>query len=251
VALDRVVRFLLQREVTMRNRTKVRQYHPSFDVLEHRDVPSSVASPTSVLQFLEHLPTPVLHEALTFRTGVADRSAGADHHRATGGHHHHSLGLLGLIEGKKKQPPKFVMGPPGPQGPQGPQGPVGPQGPAGPSGWVRPFNLGAFGSSDPITVPAETPVFIIATTTTPGNHQIGFISLVRVAGTDLEWAGVGSTNDTPGLAGGTSNTGGNDILNFGFNGQVALQTVGTDQFKVANFGANNQTGFVWILPAPV
>ena len=108
----------------MRNRRRTRHYHPSFDVLERRDVPSSVATGSGLLLFLDSRAVPVVP------------TAGAHHHR----HHHHHAGPHGLPDGggshttifAKKH--KGTQGTPGPQGPAGPPGATGPQGPAGKEG---------------------------------------------------------------------------------------------------------------------
>lgn len=119
----------------MRNRTAARNYSPSFDVLERRDVPSSVATQATLLQFLSRLPAQVLREALQLRVTATDRSAGTHHHIAHAkGHPHHGTSKPGPAGPQGPQGPQGQVGPQGPQGAVGPQGATGPQGLPGPQG---------------------------------------------------------------------------------------------------------------------
>jgi hypothetical protein len=107
----------------MRNRITARHYHPTFDVLERRDVPSTLATGAGLRHILDSRAQPALH------------SAAGHHHHAAGRHHHHrpgahALGLAGKV--------RIIQGPPGPSGPQGPAGPQGTPGPAGPRGPTGP-----------------------------------------------------------------------------------------------------------------
>jgi hypothetical protein len=243
----------------MRNRAAA-CYQPSFDVLEGREVPSSVTTAASLLHFLNSLPPRVLQEALALRPAVAHASRVA-HHHAAGGHPHRGDGLHGLPQARKKGP-VTVPGPPGPPGPQGvpgsagPAGAPGPVGPAGPSGVVFPYTVAAGGSSGIFQVPADTPLFVIATDTTVNARGTdggsGFMSLEDVPGTFLAWSGINST--TPGapptLTGGTSAVAGTNMLQVDFAGYVHLTVASADTFMVTNTDTAPHTGVVWILYAP-
>ena len=136
---------------------------------------------------------------------------------------------------KKKKSPKVKAGPPGPQGPTGPQGPIGPQGPAGPSGVAIAFNLAAGGSSAPISVAADTPVFVVANTTTVGYRGTGYMSVEHAAGSFLEWTGTNaSQGERTTLAGGFTSTAGTNMITIDYSGNVSIQVADADHFVVHN-----------------
>jgi hypothetical protein len=258
----------------MRNRSAARPYRPGFEALEHRDVPSAGLGTSSLMHLGESQTAAVVHEGHVGHTG-------AHHHHGTPGHHYHGHALHGLIDLRKKPSkatsgpmgPAGPQGPPGPQGPQGPTGPLGPQGiqgiqgltgpqgpqglqgPPGPSGTVIPFSLAAGASSAPITVAADTPVFIVANTTTNGDPGTASLSLERVQGVALEWTGLNVANrplsTPPTLTGGFSSAAGTVMLTFDNIGVVTLQSAGPDSFVIHNGGQRGiQTGVIWILTAP-
>jgi hypothetical protein len=104
----------------MRNRTTARTYHPTFDVLERRDVPSAVATGAGLLHLLDSRAVHALH------------SAAGHHHHATGARHHHHRPDAHALGSAKKV--RIIQGPPGPPGLPGPAGPQGPKGSPGPAG---------------------------------------------------------------------------------------------------------------------
>jgi hypothetical protein len=253
----------------MRTLTEARTYHPSFDVLERRDVPSAVTAGAGLLPSLDSLPTRVLVDMLVQRMTAPGTSARAHHHHR-GPHHHAGAGPHGQHLAKKK----ILQGPPGPPGPEGPAGPAGPEGsagPAGPAGVAGPagpagpeglpgplghlyfYELAPGASSAfPIPVDPDDPVFVIGTNTTPGNRGTGFISLENGAGNFLEWSGVNSTTSSggpPTLTSGFTGTVGTKMLAIDFDGAVTLQVAGPDHFVVHNASAIKQTGVVWVLEA--
>src|SRR5690242_115322 len=103
-------------EGTMRNRTAAHRHHSTFDVLDHRDAPTTVAVGASLLHFLDSLPARVLVDALTNRPVAEGHRAVVHHNALTGRHHHHGDGSNGAVPAKKKKPPTGI---PGPQGPPG------------------------------------------------------------------------------------------------------------------------------------
>jgi hypothetical protein len=126
---------------------------------------------------------------------------------------------------------------------------------------VVPYNLTPGADSAPISVPLDTPVFVIGNSTTVGDKGTGFISLERaIAPTSvplLEWSGISSptNNTTPGqVVGGfpAANGATPDMVSIDTLGKVTLRVTTDDQhFVVHNASAVPQTGFVWILPAPM
>jgi hypothetical protein len=106
-------------------------------------------------------------------------------------------------------------------------------------------------------VAANTPVLVIAANLTEGERGIGSINLLHVVdpieGDFLEWSGVNSTtgaSSTPTLTGGYTDNAGSTMLTFDFESQVSLQTFDADHFVVHNAASFQETGTVWILPAP-
>jgi len=252
----------------MRTLTEARTYHPSFDVLERRDVPSAVTAGAGLLPSLDSLPTRVLVDMLVGRMTAPGTSARAHHHHHRGPHHHAGTDPHGQHLARKK----IVQGPPGPPGPEGPAGaagPAGPEGPAGATGAAGPagpegspgtsghvffYHLAAGASSAPITVSGDLPVFVIGTNTTPGDRGTGFISLENGLGQFLEWSGVNSTTTSggpPTLTGGFNGAVGTKMLAIDFNGLVTLQVAGANSFVVHNASGIEQEGLVWLLQAPV
>jgi hypothetical protein len=133
------------------------------------------------------------------------------------------------------------------------------QGPPGPSGRVISFNLGANGTSAPITIKARTPVQIIAATTTPG-FGIGQISvLYNDVSQVLMWAGYNSltfpsTHTPPSLTGGIGPTAGapvgSTMLVFDFTGDLSLRLAGPDQIVIHNGAGFSESGLLWIFEPP-
>lgn len=235
----------------MRDRRKSPKSAPSFDTLERRDFPSPIAGEVELL--LSHL-------------GLSPARAREMVHRIGADHHGHGQDAQAIHAAKKKvrTGPPGPQGPPGPTGPQGPQGPrgaTGAQGPAGPSGTVIHYNLAAGASSAPITVAADTPVFVVATNTTNGDRGTGHISLEHAAGQFLEWSGVNSianpsTTTPPTLTGGFGPGAGGapvgtNMMTINYFGGVTLQLADADHFVVHNATGGTETGDIWILTAPM
>jgi hypothetical protein len=103
-----------------------------------------------------------------------------------------------------------------------------------------------------ITVPANQPVFVIATNTTSGDGGTGFISLEHDTGKGFVWSGVNSpdSSGSPKLAAGSGSTPAN-MLTIDYGGLVVLRVADADHLVVRN---NNpffaQDGYVWIMTAP-
>jgi hypothetical protein len=123
---------------------------------------------------------------------------------------------------------------------------------------VIPFSLAAGASSAPIAVAVDTPVFVIANSTTNGDRGTGFISLehasTSLTGPFLAWTGVDAPetmSGAPMTTSGFSGASGTVMLAFDFEHNVTLQ-VGpdSDHFVVHNATALAQTGVIWVLTAP-
>jgi hypothetical protein len=107
-------------------------------------------------------------------------------------------------------------------------------------------------------VPADTPVFVVATVTKPLDDQdSGFITVLHVTGSPvLNWSGANAPRGqaAPTLAGGFSNRAGTTMLTIDVFQFVTLQVADADHFVVHNAaGVNtpNETGYIWILTAPL
>ncbi len=113
------------------------------------------------------------------------------------------------------------------------------------------FNLAAGGSSAPIAVAADTPIFIVANTTTVGDRGTGSMSLEHAQGSFLEWTGVNASEGAaPTLAGGFTSTAGTSMITIDSSGNVKLEVADADHFVVHNASGGSRTGTVWILTAP-
>jgi hypothetical protein len=121
---------------------------------------------------------------------------------------------------------------------------------------VIPYNLAPGASSAPITVATDTPIFIVANSTTNGARGTANMSLEATTSASvpfLEWSGVNSpTGPTtpPTLAGGYSGTAGTNMLAIDFDQKVTLQVADGNHFVVHNAGALTETGQIWVLTAP-
>ena len=81
------------------------------------------------------------------------------------------------------------------------------------------FNLMAGASSAPITVAADTPVFIVANTTTVGYRGTAYMSVEHATGSFLEWTGVNACRRrVPTLAGGFTSTAGTNMITIDYSG---------------------------------
>src|SRR5262249_46007747 len=109
-----------------------------------------------------------------------------------------------------------------------------------------------------MTVPANTPVLVIATNLTEGDRGIGSINLLSVfdpaTGEFLEWSGVNLTSSqsqVPNLTGWNSFGAGTTMVKVGYSSFVTLRISDGDHFVVHNSSTTQETGTVWILPAPL
>jgi hypothetical protein len=101
-------------------------------------------------------------------------------------------------------------------------------------------------------VAAETPIFIVANSTTPGDRGTGYMSLEHAQGGFLEWTGVNASRGAaPTLAGGYTSLNGATMITIDWGGEVSLQVADADHFMVHNGSNSEQIGTVWILTAPV
>jgi hypothetical protein len=117
---------------------------------------------------------------------------------------------------------------------------------------VIPFDLASGASSAPILVAPNTPVYIIATSTTPGDYGTGSITVVDRPGLYLDWSGENATTatPTPTLTGGFGSASGEAMLNFDFYSKITLQVSDADHFVIHNASAAAATGSIWVWTAP-
>jgi hypothetical protein len=118
---------------------------------------------------------------------------------------------------------------------------------------VIPFSLAAGASSSPIAVAPNTPVFIIATSTTSSDYGTGSLTVVDRPGQYLDWSGEDATTSSSGaptLEGGWGATPGKVMLKFDYDSVVSLQVVDADHFAIHNNSSGTATGSLWVLTAP-
>jgi hypothetical protein len=113
---------------------------------------------------------------------------------------------------------------------------------------VIPYTLAAGASSAPIVPPVDTPVFIVANNTSPGDRGTASMSLEHVGGGFLEWSGL----DSPGAKaskteGGFSAGPSTDMLFIDFDGKVSLQVTSTDTFVIHNATGATESGVILML----
>ena len=221
---------------------------------------------------------PQVHHAQVHHASTTHKASGTQTHHSNPtmiAQYHLADGLTASVFATNAKKKQVVVGPPGPQGPQGPTGPqgatgatgatgsagahgaTGTQGPAGTSGTVIPFDLPADAQSAPISVTANTPVFIIATSTTSNDYGVGSITAVESPLGYMFWSGENSpgANPTPTTTGGygpgfSGYAAGTHMLAFDYSGLVTLNLYTGGEFVISNNSSEPATGSIWILPAP-
>jgi len=108
------------------------------------------------------------------------------------------------------------------------------------------YNLVPGANSAAITPPANVPVHVAGTCTTLGRRGVGNVTLLRIAGSFLEWTGLNSPAGAS-IASGFSGAAGFHIVYIDWLGQVDLEVNSPDTFRVHNgwvAGSPNATGYV-------
>ena len=255
------------RGTTMRNRREAHCHHSSFDLLDQRAAPTTVAIGGGLLHFLDTLPAhagqragqPSCRKARQHfgprrcpdgsapspRRSVGCSGRSQEEETATQGHtwSTRTCRTAGYAGAPRTAgcagAPRTTRA----RGPQGTQGPGGAQGAPGPSGVVIPYNLFGGATSAPIKVATDTPIFIIANNTINGDRGTANMSLEATTnstlGPFLEWSGVNSTsfpgfNTPPTLTGGLSGVAGTKMLTIDVFQDVTLQVVDGNHFAVHN-----------------
>jgi len=108
------------------------------------------------------------------------------------------------------------------------------------------YSLSPGASSAPITPPAGQAVLVMGVQNQFGFRGVGQVTMLRVAGTFLEWTGLESTTPSS-ITQGFSGTSGTHILYLDFNHQVDLQVSNGDSFMVHNASGSLATGLVTLI----
>jgi len=108
------------------------------------------------------------------------------------------------------------------------------------------YNLAAGASSAPFFPAADRPVLVMGIQDTVGTRGVGFVTLLRVAGSFLEWTGLESTAGSA-ITQGFSSTPGTHIVFLDFSHKVDIRVNSADSFVVHNANTAAQTGNVTLI----
>jgi hypothetical protein len=86
----------------------------------------------------------------------------------------------------------------------------------------------------------------MGTQTAFGFRGVGFVTMLRVPSSFLEWVGLNSTAGA-GIAQGFSGAAGTNIVFLDFSHQVSIQVNSTDSFRIHNGAAGVRTGNVTMI----
>ncbi len=108
------------------------------------------------------------------------------------------------------------------------------------------YSLGAGANSGAITPPENQSVLVMGVQTTTGFRGVGFVTMLHVPSSFLEWVGLESTPGAT-ITQGYSGTVGTHIVYLDFGHQVDIQVDGTDSFRVHNGSTGTRTGKVTMI----
>jgi len=108
------------------------------------------------------------------------------------------------------------------------------------------YNLAPGGNSGPIFPAANHPVLVMGTQNNIGVRGVGFVTLLRVPGSFLEWVGLNSTSGA-GITQGFSAAPGTNIVFLDFAHQVAIQVNSADSFRIHNGSTGARSGIVTLI----
>ena len=114
---------------------------------------------------------------------------------------------------------------------------------AAPNAALITYNLAASTNSAAITPASNTSVLVMGTNTTSGYRGIGYVTMLHVPSSFLEWSGINSTSNGT-ITDGFSGVAGTKIVQIDWVGNVNLEVNNTDSFVVSNAATFANTGSV-------
>lgn len=108
------------------------------------------------------------------------------------------------------------------------------------------YNLAAGATSAPITPVANQSVLVMGTQTTVGVRGVGFVTMLHIPSSFLEWTGLESTAGSA-ITQGFSPAAGTHIVFLDFAHQVDIQVHTADTFVVHNGATAARTGNVTLI----
>ena len=108
------------------------------------------------------------------------------------------------------------------------------------------YNLGPGANSGGIFPPPNQSVLVMGTQTAVGFRGVGFVTMLRVPGSFLEWVGLNSTAGA-GITQGFSGAAGTNIVFLDFAHQVVIEVNSTDSFRIHNGAGGVRTGNVTMI----
>ena len=108
------------------------------------------------------------------------------------------------------------------------------------------YNLAAGANSGAITPASSQSVLVMGVCNTAGVRGVGFVTMLHVPASFLEWTGLESTAGSA-IAQGFSGAAGTHIVFLDFSHQVDIQVNGTDTFIIHNGAAAARDGNVTLI----
>jgi hypothetical protein len=108
------------------------------------------------------------------------------------------------------------------------------------------FDLAAGASSDAMSLPAGQAVQVMGVTTTLGDRSVGQATVLRIAGSFLEWTGLESPAAAA-ITSGFSSVQGTHIVYINFSHVVDIEVNDPDTFRVHNGSSMEETGTVTVI----
>lgn len=116
----------------------------------------------------------------------------------------------------------------------------------GPNAATFSYNLAAGASSGAFTPVTNKPLLVMGIQDTVGFRGVGFVTMLHISGSFLEWTGLESTAGSA-ITQGFSGTAGTHIVYLDFSHQVDIEVASADSFLVHNTSTGSRTGNVTII----
>jgi hypothetical protein len=108
------------------------------------------------------------------------------------------------------------------------------------------YSVAAGANSAAVTPASNTPVLVQGVQTALGFRGVGFVSMLHIPSSFLEWTGIESPSGAA-ITSGFSGTAGTHIVYLDFSHLVDIQVHSTDSFVVHNANTETQTGEVTLI----
>jgi hypothetical protein len=113
---------------------------------------------------------------------------------------------------------------------------------------ITSYNLASGASSAAIKPATSQPILVMGCCTTVGFRGVGYVNMLHVPSSFLEWEGQNSTGTGNGtIVQGFSSAPGTSIVHIDFSNLVQLEVLNADSFVVHNLSGSGRTGNVTMI----